>query len=110
MAEDGSVLPLVAVWLLALTMMAMALVAGVDVMVDRSRAQTAADAAALAGAAGGRSEAERVVQHNGAVLVSFIQRPGRSPQSLLVVDVVVQVDGVTAEASGERLVSQAGFP
>ena len=108
--EDGSVLPLVALWLMALVVMAMGLVAGVDVVVDRARAQAAADAGALAGAAGGRSEAERVVQRNGAVLVSFVERPGRSPQSLLVVDIVVQVDGVVAEASGERFVDTMGFP
>ena len=54
--------------------------------------------------------AERVVERNGAVLVSFVERPGRSPQSLLVVDIVVQVDGVAAEASGERFVDTMGFP
>lgn len=110
MADDGSVLPLVAAWLMALAVTAMGLVAGVDVVVDRSRAQAAADAGALAGAAGGRSEAKRVIEHNNAVLISFRERPGRSPGSLMVVDVVVQVDGVTAEASGERYVDPVGFP
>ncbi len=108
--DEGSVLPLVALWLVALVVMAMGLVAGVDVVVDRARAQAAADAGALAGAAGGRSEAELVIQQNDAVLVSFVERPGRSRQSLVVVDVVVQVDGVTAEASGERFVETADVP
>ncbi len=110
MSDDGSVLPLVALWLMALVVMAMGLLAGVDVVADRARAQAAADAGALAGAAGGRSAAEHVVERNGAVLVDFVERRGRSPQSLVVVDVVVQVDGVTAEASGERFVDTAGFP
>lgn len=110
MSDDGSVLPLVALWLMALAVMAMGLMVGVDVVVDRTRAQAAADAGALAGAAGGRIEAERVVERNGAVLLSFVERPGGSPQSLVVVDVVVQVDGVIAEASGERFVANLGLP
>ena len=110
MDEDGSVLPLVALWLMGCAVVAMGLVVGVDVVVDRARAQAAADAGALAGAAGGRLEAERVVEENGALLLSFEERPGRSPQSLVVVDVVVQVDRVTAEASGERFVDSTGFP
>ena len=109
-SDDGSVLPLVALWLMAMVVMAMGLVAGVDVVADRARAQAAADAGALAGAAGGRPEAERVVQRNGAVLIDFVERPGRLPESLTVVDVVVQFDGVTAEASGERFIDTAGFP
>ena len=110
MDDDGSVLPLVALWLLALLVMAMALIVGVDMVGDRARAQAAADAGALAGAASGRAEAERVVQRNNAVLVKYVERPGRSPQSLVVVDVVVQVDGVTAEARGERFVEPLGLP
>lgn len=39
--------------------------------VDRARAQSAADAAALAGAAAGRSEAELVAAANGARLVTW---------------------------------------
>lgn len=100
--EDGSVLPLVALWLVALMVMAMGLVAGVDVVVDRARAQAAADAGALAGAAEGRSAAEIVVERNDAALVSFQERAGDSPGSLVVVDVVVRFDDVTARASAER--------
>lgn len=110
MSDDGSVLPLVALWLMALAVLAMGLVAGVDVVADRARAQAAADAGALAGAAGGRVAAERVVERNGAVLIGFEERPGNSPESLTVVDVVVQVDGVTADASGERFVETIRFP
>lgn len=110
MSDDGSVLPLVALWLMALAVLAMGLVVGTDRVADRARAQAAADAGALAGAAGGRVAAEDVVERNGALLVSFKERPGISPQSLAVVDVVVRVDGVTAEATGERFVETTWFP
>ncbi len=110
MDERGSVLPLVALWLMALAVMAMVMVAGIDVVVDRARAQAAADAGALAGAAGGRAAAQRVVEMNDAVLINYLERTGRSAQSLVVVGVVVQVDGVAAEATGERFLDPVGFP
>lgn len=102
MDDDGSVLPLVALWLMALVTMAMALVAGADVVVDRARAQAAADAGALAGAADGRGSAEAVIDRNGAVLVDYDERPGSGAGSLLVVDVVVRFDSASARASAER--------
>jgi Flp pilus assembly protein TadG len=40
-------------------------------MAQRSRAQNAADAAALAGAVGGYAEAFRAAEHNGSHLVSY---------------------------------------
>ena len=40
-------------------------------VVDRGRAQTAADAAALAATEGGRSAAQRLATSNGAVLVGY---------------------------------------
>ncbi len=43
------------------------------VVVDRQRAQTAADAAALAGVLGGRPAAQRMAASNGAVLVAYEQ-------------------------------------
>ncbi|MDH3303275.1 MAG: pilus assembly protein TadG-related protein [Acidimicrobiia bacterium] len=110
MSDEGSVLPLVALWLMALVVMAMGLVAGVDVVADRTRAQAAADAGALAGAAEGRSAAEVVVGRNGATLVSYRERVGGSPESLLVVDIVVRFDDVTARASAERYRSTGDDP
>jgi uncharacterized membrane protein len=43
------------------------------VLVDRQRAQTAADAAALAGVWGGRAAAQQLAASNGAVLMSYEQ-------------------------------------
>ena len=42
-------------------------------LIDRGRAQTAADAAALAATFGGRAAAQRLAAHNGARLVQYDQ-------------------------------------
>ena len=60
-------------------------------IVDRARAQTAADAAALAATAGGRAAAVRLASANGAVLVEY-------DEGADVVTVVVDVDGERAVA------------
>jgi nitrous oxide reductase accessory protein NosL len=60
-------------------------------IVDRGRAQTAADAAALAATAGGRSAAARLAAVNGAQLVSYSEVGDA-------VTVVVEVDGQHATA------------
>jgi hypothetical protein len=60
-------------------------------LVDRGRAQIAADAAALAATTGGRSAAARLAAGNGAVLTSYIEEGGA-------VTVAVQVDGQQATA------------
>ncbi len=60
-------------------------------LIDRGRAQTAADAAALAAIGGGRIEAERLAAGNGARLVSYIDRDGA-------ITVVVDVGGQQATA------------
>lgn len=60
-------------------------------IVDRGRAQTAADAAALAATIGGRSAAARLATGNGARLVSYTQVGDA-------VTVVVEVDGERATA------------
>jgi hypothetical protein len=44
-------------------------------MIDRTRAQTVADAAALAAAVGGLEAAEMMAQRHGSVLVSFTPGP-----------------------------------
>ncbi len=83
------------VLLLAVVVMAALAVVGVgrfsERIVDRGRAQTAADAAALAATVGGRSAAVRLATVNGAQLVSFAQ-VGEA------VTVVVEVDGERATA------------
>lgn len=63
-------------------------------IIDRSRAQAAADAAALASLEGGRSAATALAQRNGAVLVSFESEPGDRR-----VRVVVRVGSASAEAA-----------
>jgi len=60
-------------------------------IVDRGRAQTAADAAALAATIGGYSAAARLAADNGAQLVSFSEAGDT-------VTVVVDVDGERATA------------
>ena len=60
-------------------------------IIDRDRAQTAADAAALAAVIGGRPAAERFAGGNGARLIGFDQVGD-------VVTVVVEVGGESATA------------
>lgn len=62
-------------------------------VVDRGRAQTAADAAALAATRGGRPAAERLATSNGGRLISFSESA----------DAVV----VVVEVAGERASAQA---
>jgi uncharacterized membrane protein len=71
----------------------------------RAQARTAADAAALAGAAEGRGAAESVATANGAVLESFTTHGSE-------VDVTVRIGGThaTARASRDRACSQSGEP
>jgi hypothetical protein len=60
--------------------------------VDRARAQTAADAAALAGASQGRAGAEQFAAANGATLVVYAELDGET------VDVTVRVGEMDASA------------
>lgn len=83
------------VLLLAVVVMAALSVVGVGLfstrIVDRGRAQTAADAAVLAGTTGGRTAAARLAASNGAVLLSYAEDGD-------VVTVVVDVGGEQATA------------
>jgi hypothetical protein len=63
-------------------------------MIERTRAQTAADAAALGGIIGGREAAETLAQRHGATLVSFAHGPDAGR-----VTVVVRLGTATADAS-----------
>jgi hypothetical protein len=86
------------VLLLAVVVMAALSVVAVGLfgqrIIDRARAQTAADAAALAATQGGRAAAQRLAAGNGAVLVGYAEAGD-------VVTVVVEVHGerVTARAT-----------
>jgi len=75
----------------AAALLAVGLAIAGGTVVGRSRAQAAADAAALAGVSGGRSAAAALAAANGGSLVAFRE---------LGDDVVVQVvvDGVSASA------------
>ena len=89
--ERGSVVPLAAVLAVAIGGLVIGVGrVGVEV-VTTSRASSAADAAALAGAADGRQAAERLAAANGAVLVTF-EAEGREVQ------VTVRVGGAEAVA------------
>jgi amino acid transporter len=63
-------------------------------VIDRARAQTAADAAALGAIIGGREAAETLAQRHGATLVSFVHGPDAGR-----VTVVVRLGTATADAS-----------
>ncbi|MFK8022872.1 MAG: hypothetical protein AB8G26_02810 [Ilumatobacter sp.] len=65
-------------------------------LIDERRAQTAADAAALAALAGGRSAAAEFAERHGATLVSWESGPG--PQEVTVV-VSVGASSATARAT-----------
>src|SRR5436305_516764 len=71
--ERGSVLPLVAVGILVAGGTVLLLGRLGSAAVDRASARTAADAAALAGAAEGRAAAASVASANGARLASYVE-------------------------------------
>jgi hypothetical protein len=71
--DRGQVVPLLAMVLLV-TVAGVFLVGQVAaVAADRARARTAADAAALAGAAAGRRQAVAIAEANGARLVAWVE-------------------------------------
>ncbi len=91
MGERGSILPMMAV-AVATAVLAVVLVAGLaQRAVNRARAQTTADVAALAALYEGRSGAFELADLNGAQVVAY---DDAGP----VVRVVVSVQGVQAEA------------
>lgn len=74
MRDRGSMLVLVMFVGVALTSaVTLALVPVLEDLVDRQRARSAADAAALAGVIGGRSVASEIAGRNDAVLVSWTE-------------------------------------
>ena len=92
MRDRGSVFVVTVLAGLAVSGAAMvALVPWFDAMIDRERARTAADAAALAGVTGGRDAATEIAAANGAELVAWT-RDGQT------VTVTVRVDANRATA------------
>jgi Flp pilus assembly protein TadG len=91
-SDRGSAVLLVAVALVFAGLLSVGAAALGEAMLHRQQAQTAADAAALAGVSGGRSAAARYAARNGAVLVAFWRRGS-------VVTVVVERHRAHATAS-----------
>ena len=94
-AEAGQLLPLYALVVLVACVAMLLLVRLGVVATHRAHARTAADAAALAGAAEGREAAEQVAAANGAVLESFESEGDE-------VEVRVRVDTSHARARARR--------
>jgi len=93
--DPGQALPLLAGALALVVLLMLGLVALGNTADDRGRAQTAADAAALAGAADGRTAAEAVATANHASLESFRARGSE-------VEVVVRAGDSRATARARR--------
>ncbi len=93
--ERGQALPLAAVLVAAAAAALWVTVQVAGVLIDHAGARTAADAAALAGALGGRPAAVRAVTDNGAELVGY-----RS--SGTIVEVRVRRGRAAATARAER--------
>ena len=102
MRERGQVLPLVAVVLVVAGAAMWCLGRLSGAAVERARARTAADAAALAGAAEGEAAARSIAAANGGRLVSFV-RAGAD------VIVRVEVGDATAPARARREGVQPGM-
>ena len=93
-SDRGQALPLLAAVLVVAGVVAL-VVADLGVAaVERAKARTAADAAALAGAAEGESAARHVAEANDATLVSFVADG-------MFVEVVVRSGRATARATAE---------
>jgi len=93
--DEGQLLPLYALIVLVAGGAMLVLVHLGTLALHRAQARTAADAAALAGAAEGRDAAEQVATKNGAVLESF-RRDGTD------VEVRVRVGATHASARARR--------
>lgn len=96
--SGGQMLPFMALVLMLAVGLAAAAIRMAPLVDDAARARTAADAAALAGAAEGRPGAQRLAEANDGVLVEF-DRSGR------LVAVRVRVGSASALASAEATVT-----
>ncbi len=84
--DGGQVLPLLVLVVLVGMAVALAMARLGGEVVDRARARTAADAAALAGVSGGRSAAEAAAQADGGRLVHFVSADGATEVEVRVAD------------------------
>ncbi|MEY4230655.1 MAG: hypothetical protein RLZZ362_1504 [Actinomycetota bacterium] len=96
--DRGSSVVLVAAVIVLAGLMALAVAELSVAAAQRARAQTAADAAALAGVSGGRAAASRLAAANGGALRSFVR--SRHPAAITVTVTVELGDAVaTARAT-----------
>ncbi len=101
--DRGQAVPLMIV-VLFIVMGAVAATVEIGQLLNESaQARTAADAAALAGAAEGRAEAELLAAANGGVLLSYEEQTAADSDALLVT-VAVQVGRASRTARAERRV------
>lgn len=108
--DRGQAAPLMVVMLLVL-MVAVAATVEIGRFLDESaRARTAADAAALAGAAAGRTEAAALAAANGGRLLSYTEQEADGDSNALLVTVAVQVGRASQTARAERLVEWTAPP
>lgn len=102
--DRGQAVPLMA----AMLLLAMgAVIATVEIgrlLNESAVARTAADAAALAGAAAGRDAAESIAATNGGVLVSYDEEESTGDTDALLVSVEVRVGRASQTARAERQV------
>jgi len=102
--DQGQAAPLMVVMLLVSTLAVVATVEIGRFLDESARARTAADAAALAGAAAGRTEATALAAANGGVLLSYTEQETGGDSGALLVTVAVQVGRASQTARAERLV------
>ena len=102
--DRGQAAPLMVVMLLVLTVAVVATVEIGQLLDEGARARTAADAAALAGAAAGRDEAAALAAANGGRLLSYTEQLAPGDSDAWLVTVEVQVGRASRTARAERLV------
>ena len=93
--QRGQALPFVALVMVVAIAVAVMVVRLGGQLDHRARAQTAADAVALAGAGGGEDAARTIASRNGAEIESFVIRDGE-------VEVIVRVADRRASARAQR--------
>ena len=90
--DHGSALVPICLMLTLVASISLALAHAGARLIDHARAQTAADAAALAGASGGPAAARRVASRNGAIVVALAETGTR-------LQVTVRVGTMSASAT-----------
>lgn len=108
--DRGQAAPLMVVTLLVLMVAVVATVEIGRFLDESARARTAADAAALAGAAAGRTEAAALAEANGGRLLSYTEQEADGDSDALLVTVAVQVGRASQTARAERLVEWTASP